>query len=187
MRQRSWLVVVDNCRRLAQLHQFRPEPFLVMMGCLGTGGVAAHRAWNGRELQKFLHRELRIWDDAVQGRKLRYSARNGRWGPVNRIGLSRNLGDDMGSSEDEGAGEKDDEFQRDEVVDGEGAGLHRASVDASVEHEDGPADGEEDHAAGGEWNVKPKLPQHNSAEYNVLYGMYMLDGRSWQSALCESS
>ena len=104
IRTRSFEKIIDNSRRLAQMHQFRPEPFLIMLASLGGGGLQAQTAWMSLQLQKFIHRELRISDDSVKGLKLRYVAKSGRWMPVIKVGLSRRLGDDV-DDEDDGESE----------------------------------------------------------------------------------
>ena len=95
MRTRSFEKIIDNSRRLAQMHQFRPDPLLIMLASLGGGGLKAQNAWMSLQLQKFIHRELRISDESVKGLKLHYVAKSGRWAPVIKIGLSRRLGDDL--------------------------------------------------------------------------------------------
>ncbi len=108
MRTRSYDKICENTRRLAQMHQFRPEPFLIMLASLGSGGIKANNAWMNVQLQKFIHRELRISDDAVKGLKLHYNPPSQRYAPVIRIGLSRSLGDEIGDEpEDEDEGEDD--------------------------------------------------------------------------------
>lgn len=100
MRTRSYEKITENSRRLAQMHQFRPEPFLIMLASLGSGGIKANNAWMSLQLQKFIHRELRISDDAVKGSNLHYNPPMQRWAPVVRTGLSRRLGDQVGEGED---------------------------------------------------------------------------------------
>ncbi|KAK4684844.1 general transcription factor 3C polypeptide 3 (transcription factor C subunit 4), partial [Tremellales sp. Uapishka_1] len=111
MRMRQYEKITDNCKRLAQIHQFRPEPFLIMLRALG-GGIKAQQAWAALPLQKFLHRELRIFDEAVGGYKMTYSVKAGRWTQIQKVGLSRRLGDDYG------LGDGDEEDEEEEGVDG---------------------------------------------------------------------
>ena len=108
IRTRSYEKITENSRRLAQMHQFRPEPFLIMLASLGGGGQKAHTAWMSLQLQKFIHRELRISDDAVKGLKLHWSNVNQRYTPVVRTGLSWRLGDDVGDEPDEEEGDGED-------------------------------------------------------------------------------
>jgi general transcription factor 3C polypeptide 3 (transcription factor C subunit 4) len=171
MRLRVWEKVTDNCRRLAQMHQFQPEPFQLALACLGNGGLKAQAAWQNVQIQKFLHRELRIYDDAVKGRKLQYSSKFRRYAPIVKTGLSRALGD------------FDDDDEED-LESGAPKEIRQASVAGNIDDDD-----EEEEGVGGNATVddeeQARLPTVPSAAHNALYGMYMLDGRSWQSALCE--
>ena len=161
MRTRSYDKVVDNCRRIAQLHQFRQEPFLLILGALGGGGIKASNAWQSLQLQKFLHRDLRIHDDVVRGRKVTFSAPTGRWSTVIKIGLSRRLGDEIeenGTEREATNNDEDDEADGDEEDEGRDI-LAEADI------------------------VRPTV---FSPKLNVLYGQIMLSTKAYQSALCES-
>lgn len=93
MRTKQYPKIVDNCRRLSQLFQFRMEPLLLLLGALAGGGEKAAGAWRVIQLQKFIHRDLTIHDDLVQGHRSTYSKRFARWHPIVKIGVSRRLGD----------------------------------------------------------------------------------------------
>lgn len=93
MRTKQYPKIVDNCRRLSQLFQFRMEPLLLLLGALAGGGEKAAGAWRIIQLQKFIHRDLTIHDDLVQGHRSTYSKRFARWYPIIKIGVSRRLGD----------------------------------------------------------------------------------------------
>jgi general transcription factor 3C polypeptide 3 (transcription factor C subunit 4) len=90
------------------MHQFRPEPFLIMLASLCGGGQKAHNAWQNIQLQKFIHRELRITDEAAKGLKLHYKPSTQRWAPIVRIGFSRRLGDDVGDDPEEEEDNRED-------------------------------------------------------------------------------
>lgn len=114
MRTRSYDKITENSRRLAQLHQFRADPYFIMLASLGGGGQKAHIAWMSSTLQKFIHRDLRISDDAVKGLKLNYNSFSRRYAPIVKTGLSRNLGDEMDEPEEE---------QQDEGEEGSAVGM----------------------------------------------------------------
>lgn len=167
------------------MHQFRPEPLLLMLACLG-GGMKAAEASQNLALQKFMHREVRIYDEAVSGIKLRYNTRHKRWAQIITAGQSRRLGDfveeDADSDNSEGAGES------------------KAARPAAIE---GAADGDEDDDEGDDEDrsVAPSAldpsgvdeehdcpkPTKYSPTFNTLYGQNMLTTKSYQSALCRST
>jgi len=166
---KSFERISDNAKRLAQMHQFRPEPLLLMLSALG-GGAKQQHVWSNLALQKFLHREVRIYDEAVYGVKLRFNARHQRWAQILTTGQSRRLGDVIldddhpSRRQSRGAGDHDAEDE-DEEVD---------------EDEQMPSTGEaEEHEC-------PK-PTSHSPVFNTLYGQNMLTTKSYQSALCELS
>lgn len=194
MRTRSYDAIADNCRRLAQLHQFRAEPFLLMLAAMGAGGARAAAVWSKTPLSRFIHRELRLADEAVSGIKMTFNKRNRRWNQVSVVGLSRRLGDDLGADEPEeeeggggGAGTGDD-FESQAR---ESRAVSRSSVpradgqDLSDEEDDELPLGAEagmDTEDTGRPIPKPTVP---SPYLNAIYGQYMLTQKSYQSALCK--
>ncbi|GMK54381.1 hypothetical protein CspeluHIS016_0109670 [Cutaneotrichosporon spelunceum] len=194
IRMRKGEAVTENCKRLAQLHQFRPEPLLLMLAALG-GGFKGQGVWHNLALQKFLHREVRIYDEAVAGVKLRYNKRHRRWAQVLESGRSRRLGDvlhhDMDHDEDETPQgtpqlrkslDDEDEDMHDEEVDrdGEGDGEGEGEGDGAGDDED------ESMAPSGIADTEPHecpKPKKYSPVFNTMYGQNMLTTRSYQSAL----
>jgi len=180
MRIRAFDKVVENCKRLAQIHQFRMEPFLLLLGALSGGGAKAAAALQNHQLQKFLHRELVIHDDLVRGHKATYNRERARWNPVTRIGVSRRLGDEVPEpymvDEDGESGGRGGDYgetggEEDEADDYEQYGY--ADADAQ---------------GGGEGEMveyETPRPVRASPTLNILYGQYMLSTRAYQSALCE--
>lgn len=96
MRLKAYDKIIDNCKRLAQIHQFRPRPILLMQWGLNGGGEKANIIWQNIPLQKFIHREMMIWDDAARGIPMRYNETHKRWTQSIKVGYSRRLGDEMG-------------------------------------------------------------------------------------------
>jgi hypothetical protein len=161
---------------LYQLHQFRNEPLELLLAALSAagGGMRASTAWQNLQLQKFMHREIRIWDSIIKGKKIKYSKKNGRWAQYITLGLSDRLGD---KEEDES-----------EAVQESGEGDDEEVATAAVPQvEDGGDENDEVDVEGieiGEDQETP-LPQGASPELNFAYGQHMLSGRAHQSALCE--
>lgn len=166
MRMKSYERISDNAKRLAQMHQFRPEPLLLMLSALG-GGAKQQHVWSNLALQKFLHREVRIFDEAVYGVKLRFNQRHQRWAQILTTGQSRRLGDVL---------LEDDHPSRRQS---------RVAEDDDVEDDEEAEENEPMTASGdGEEHDCPK-PTCHSPVFNTLYGQNMLTTKSYQSALCE--
>ena len=85
--------LVDNCRALAIIYQFNPEPFLLLQASLAAGGTKASHAWQGKTFQRFFHRQIRDHDELIRGVEATYFPRNARWVLKYRPGLSRARGD----------------------------------------------------------------------------------------------
>lgn len=173
MRMQSHDRIVDNCKRLQQMHQFRSEPLLLMLAALG-GGLKQQNAWHNLALQKFLHREVRIYDEAVCGVPLRFNKRHMRWAQIINTGVSRRLGDLAHE-------EADDEASA-------GVSAPDPTMEGDGEEEEEGADGDDDATERQDAGDKivPR-PRKHSPVFNALYGQNMLTTRSYQSALCESS
>jgi general transcription factor 3C polypeptide 3 (transcription factor C subunit 4) len=177
--------ITENCKRLAQLHQFRPEPLLLMLCALG-GGFKGQGVWHNLALQKFLHREVRIYDEAVAGVKLRYNRRHRRWAQVLESGRSRRLGDvlhhDVDDEDGTPQGTPQPRQQQDDDED----------EDMNDDEGDGDGDGEADDdplgptALAAEALHECPKPTKYSPVFNTMYGQNMLTTRSYQSALCKS-
>lgn len=150
--------IVDNGKRLAQMHQFRPEPLLLILGALAGGGSKAAAAFSSLQLHKFVHRDLRIQDGIIRGQKAVFGPKMGRWTTSQKVGLSRVLGDDLGDKpdedEDEDPGEEGDEDDQE--------GGDAAAIEAEY----------------------PKPTKFSPVLY-AFYGQHMLATKAYQSALCE--
>lgn len=178
IRIKSYDRVVDHCKRIAQLHQFRMEPFLLILGALSAGGQKASAAFQVNHLQKYLHRDLEMHDDLVKGHKLVYSKKNGRWRPIVTTGVSRRLGD-----EDDLHDEGDD----DESETSAARAMVRVPEETlnDEEERDANEEGEGDSAEVEEGYYNPR-PTRFSPTLNALYGQCMLSAKAYQSALCRS-
>ena len=184
IRMKSYDRVVDHCKRIAQLHQFRMEPFLLMLGALSNGGQKASAAFQVNHLQKFLHRDLVMYDDLVKGRKLVYSKKIGRWRPLVTTGVSRRLGDKDELHED---GNDDDERSTDagKAAARSGNDTGRKVADAEEDDEAEEEDDGEGQSEAVEEYDNPR-PERFSPTLNALYGQCMLSAKAYQSALCKS-
>lgn len=168
IRLKAWDRIAENSKRLSQLHQFRPEPLLLMLSAFGAGHKQ-QLAWHNVALQKFLHRELRIYDEAVIGVKLRWNKTHQRWAQILQAGVNRRVIE---------LGEADETMRS----------SRRGSLNEANEDVDDSSEGEDGDASMGDVGVEeeghPK-PQVQSPVFNTMYGQNMLTTKSYQSALCE--
>jgi hypothetical protein len=119
----------------------------------------------------------------VRGRKLQWNGVHGRWTLVIKNGVSDRLDDvDIGVDDDEEAGEEGEEEGDDEDAAERVEKQARDTADAAddVEEEE-----EGDAVDGNEGEAELPLPKLSSPQLNCLYGQYMLNGKAYQSSLCE--
>ncbi|OCF32590.1 hypothetical protein I317_00359 [Kwoniella heveanensis CBS 569] len=173
MRLRAYDKIVENCKRLSQLHQFLPLPLLLLLGSISTGGLKAIAAWDIAAMHAYIPRELRNHIDAlpsinakgeVEPPKLHYNVSAGRWASnktLKAVGVKL---------------EADDE---DVAVSG-GARSNDADDD---EDQDGDGRGEHSKEDGGEETDRPDLPKKGSPYLNVLHAQMLLSSKSYQTAL----
>lgn len=188
MRIRAYDKITDNCKRLSQMHQFRAEPLLLMMSALGGGGLKAHKAWVTLALQKFMQRELRIYDDATKGRTMHYSTKMRRWALPIQVGVSRWA---FRTGKDESAPREEDEEEDGDDRIGAGGGAESTTRGASSRRrgEDGDEDEDdedyESERAEGDAELEVPKPTKPSPNFNTIYGQAMLSNKSYQTSLCE--
>jgi general transcription factor 3C polypeptide 3 (transcription factor C subunit 4) len=173
MRLRLYDRIVDNCKRLAQMHQFHMEPYLLLLNCLSQGGLEAHKAFENLQLQKFIHRELTIHDALVKGQPATYSKKMLRWTPVVKVGMSRRLGDEAFRQDGQDEGD----------VNGE-EGYREETVQFDEEDETDEL-GDMDEEGEGKWAVDVPRPTAPIPHLNVIYALHMLSSKAYQSALCQ--
>lgn len=187
-----------------------------MLGCLGGGGLRAAAAFQETTLQKFLLRELRLYDSAASGGRFHYSLPHARWAEERQTGLTARLGDEIvwqgeeavwrkgarfriGQEGGKGEGEWDGQEEEDGAEEGEGEEEdHDEGANDRRDQglrEDGTAENEDVGAEAGENagenmdevpGVPPK-PTKYSPVWNTMFGQLMMSSRSHHTALCESS
>lgn len=188
--------VGENCRRLSQMHQFRIEPLLLFQAALSGGGTTAHTVWCSLNMQRFIHREMRIYEDAIDARGMHYHPARQRWMIPPKVGVSRLL--DEVFEDERTMNEDDDTPVPDEGGGGKakGAGTKKkqgprkskagALAEALEEEEevDEEGQGEEEEM---EAEAEMPRPKAVSPYWCTVYGQYMLASQSHHGALCESS
>lgn len=170
IRMKAYEQIAENCKRLAQMHQFRSEPLLLMLAAFGTGQKPQF-AWHNVALQKFLHRELRIYDEAVLGVKLRWNKTHQRWAQILQAGINRRVIEpEVADADDSTRMSRRDSLNE----------VNDAESDAAGDDGDGDVS-----MAGADADDIPiPKPQIQSPVFNTIYGQNMLTTKSYQSALC---
>ena len=86
-------VVIEQCRKLINAHQFKNEPQRILLAALASG-LRPTDSFIASTLQKHLSREIRIADAAVKNKdSLRWNHLNKRYAPV--AALKAGDGDDV--------------------------------------------------------------------------------------------
>lgn len=71
--------MLDVMRVLIRTHQYSSDTYLLLSAVLGSG-IKPADAFANLNLQKFLLREIKLWDSAASGDpRLRWNQRTGRW------------------------------------------------------------------------------------------------------------
>lgn len=125
LRARHYPRIVQNCRRLTQMHQFSLQPFQIMLACLQGGGLKANNAYQVHGLQKFILREMRIYEAVAEGKRFHYSIKDRRWAQEKQQGLSENLGDEIESEDDFDEDDEPDDGEDEDTGTGNGTGASK--------------------------------------------------------------
>lgn len=180
--------IIENCKRLIQMHQFRIEPLLLMNAALASGGSKAQKQYQDRTFQRFIHRELRIFEQSVRGIRLRWNGLTMRYNEITKVGWSRKLGD-VSSGEEEGDGDEDgDEGGSVAPTPGKTKGKRSKSSerrDEVDEEEEDEEDGRYGPTGDDDQPEAPPLPKPTKASpnFNAVYGQLMLTNSAYQTSL----
>lgn len=178
-----------QCRKLSQAHQFRPEPLYLLQAALTGGGQAAHTEWCSLNLQRFIHREMSIFEEAIEAKGMHFSHRIQRWAIPPQTGISRLLGDQVDErrvddDDDAGAGasgvQKKKKGRKSRGV----PGTLGEAMEEDEDYEDEVEEEEEEEVSGD--RKETKRPTRVSPAWSALYGQYMLSSASHHGALCAS-
>ena len=195
--------VAENCRRLSQMCQFRIEPILLLQAALAGGGSAAHAVWCSLHIQRYIHRELRIYDSAIEGVGMHYSKLKHRWALPPIVGVSRVLDDvderavDGDDGDDDGTGEAGEDGAggkgkgKGKQAGGRNTGVQKnakaTTLAEAVDMDEDQEEDEEEEEDGVGRGPEDELPRPTSASpyWSTVYGQYMLGNSSYHAALCE--
>lgn len=150
----------------------------MMMNLLSQGGIKAQEAFGNDKLQKFIHRELTIYDSLVRGHKATYSTKFQRWNPVVRTGISRRLGDERLYDDDDGRADAETTVRG-------GSEAAPSVVDHGDVNIENRIDGGEGEKREEMWYIDVPKPTDPSPYYNSIYGLHMLSQKQYQIALCK--
>jgi general transcription factor 3C polypeptide 3 (transcription factor C subunit 4) len=182
------------------MHQFRLEPILLLQSALQGGGTAAHQVWCTLALQRYVHRELRLYEDAIDGQGMSFSKRHQRWTVPPKIGISRLLDEEHFFDGGERKGDEDDDAPLAVGRKGRKSGVEpRKSVKAvsadatlgdALDEEEGMEEEEEDVEGGEDEDEESRetiRPTQVSPAWCAVYGQFLLASGSHHGALCKSS
>ncbi|WVN89418.1 uncharacterized protein L203_104641 [Cryptococcus depauperatus CBS 7841] len=177
MRVKAYEKITDSIRYLVIHSQFIPQPFLIMLGAISTGGLHAHTVFTETSLQNLMGRELRTYDEAVKHGEetLHFREGNGRW--------SHNKG--RSKAEEATIAKNRPKFKRQKKKRRytKRVRLMEENLETlDAEQDDG--EGEEfQEGEGIGWGHRPVLPTKFSPYFNVLMGLEMLVSKSHQGAI----
>lgn len=172
MRMRDVDKVIEHEHMLATTMQWRVEPKLILLGCLGHG-EDAKEAFTRGPLQKRIHRELRLYNATTTVEQMRWYPGRRRWvltdvdGDGNRR-RDRSKKQTQDEDDDEDDEEEDRTSKRNQPVvvhqhlDINGTPI-RSGLDPSMT-----------------W-----LPTKRHPVPYIIYGLNMMSARTYQSALCK--
>lgn len=113
-------MIVEQCRKLINVHQFNNEPQRILLASLASG-LRPTDSFISSTLQKHLFREMKLADTAMKNKEmLRWNPLNKRYAPV--FGTSNRAGDG-----DDALEEDAEDIARDESV-SEGTSGDRANL-----------------------------------------------------------
>jgi len=149
-------IVVEQCRKLINQHQFNNEPFRILTASLASG-LRNTDAFITSTLQKHLFREMKLSDVAVK------NPGSLRWNPLNkRYALKGGSSKDVDEGEGEGEGDEDEED----------------AINISNMTADEPSDSKT--------TATPPLPVKGDPMVVMIYGQICIAAKSYQSAICEA-
>lgn len=176
MRMRDCDKILEHEHQLSYIMQYRIEPKLILLGCLGHGhGPSA--AFTSGPLQKRIHRELRLYNSAVDATSL-------KWYPGRRRWVLDDFNGDGHRKKDRGGGRKtvvEDEDDEDVDIDPK---TERRNEPILVTQERPDPDGPPIRH-----NVDPSMsfvPTKRHPLPYITYGLNMMAQRTYHSALCKA-
>lgn len=203
MRLQDQPSIMNTARSLARMHQFKMEPWWLLQAALGTG-IRGMDSFGNLNLQKFLIREIRMWDYISNGGDTYWNDKLARWivphahrymiaprRKGGKGGKSNNAanGDKNKQTEDQAMEELQLESDEDENENGnENEDVDDLEDDGDAEEGEGTAFAPQDtrtreHARHAPW----EKPTEREPALWLMYGQALLTAKSFQSSICMHS
>lgn len=208
MRLQDQPSIMETARNLARTNQFKMEPWWLLQAALGTG-VRGMDSFGNLNLQKFLIREIRMWDYIANGGSTYWNDSMARWivPQQQRYTIApRRKGGKAGKF---GRATNDDQSKRMEDQTLEELRLDSDEEDIEpeneLENENGEEEDELEHDEQGVDDESPNLtqqdnrprehvrhapwkkPEDREPAFWLMYGQALLTAKSFQSSICESA
>lgn len=201
MRLRDQPNIMNTARNLARMYQFKLEPFWLLQAALGSG-IRAMDSFGNLNLQKFLIREIRVWDFVANGGDCYWNDKIARWivPRKHRFFIApRRKGDKDGSSDKvinkeilkqteeqalEGLQLESDEDDNDNDNENENEDEDDLEDDPDAENGDGPASQQETRAREPMRHSPWDKPTEREPAFWLMYGQALLTAKSYQSSIC---
>lgn len=191
--------IMNTARNLARMYQFKMEPFWLLQAALGSG-IRAMDSFGNLNLQKFLIREIRVWDFVANGGDCYWNDKIARWivSRKHRFFIApRRKGDKDGSSDKvinkeihkqteeqalEGLQLESDEDDND--IDHENEDEDDLEDDPDLETGEGPASQQDTRAREPMRHSPWAKPTEREPAFWLMYGQALLTAKSYQSSIC---
>jgi general transcription factor 3C polypeptide 3 (transcription factor C subunit 4) len=208
MRLQDQPSIMETARNLARTYQFKMEPWWLLQAALGTG-VRGMDSFGNLNLQKFLIREIRMWDYIANGGNTYWNDSMARWivPQQQRFTIApRRRG---GKAAKSGGAANGDQSKRmeDQTLEELRLNSDEEDIEPDNELENENEDGEdelEDEGEGFEGessnltqqDTRPrehvrhapwKKPEDREPAFWLMYGQALLTAKSFQSSICESA
>lgn len=201
MRLQDQPAIMNTARILARTYQFKMEPWWLLQAALGTG-VRGMDSFGNLNLQKFLIREIRMWDYIANGGSTYWNDSMARWIVPHQhrfMVVPRRKGGRVGKS---GAMPNSDQPKRMQDSALEELRLDSDEEDMFPDNENEEEDeleddreGEEGESSGfAQQDTRPRehtrhapwtKPEEREPAFWLLYGQALLTAKSFQSSICE--
>jgi general transcription factor 3C polypeptide 3 (transcription factor C subunit 4) len=210
MRLQDQPSIMETARNLARTYQFKMEPWWLLQAALGTG-VRGMDSFGNLNLQKFLIREIRMWDYIANGGNTYWNDSMARWivpqqqrftiAPRRRGGKAAKSG---GAANGDQSKRMEDQTLEELRLNSDEEDIEPDNeLDNENENEDGEDELEDDgegiegessnltqqdtrpreHVRHAPW----KKPEDREPAFWLMYGQALLTAKSFQSSICESA
>ena len=206
MRLQDQSAIMNTARNLARTYQFKMEPWWLLEAALGAG-VRGMDSFGNLNLQKFLIREIRMWDYIANGGSTYWNDSMARWivparqrfliiAPRRKGGKSGKPtpgpnGDQLKQAEDQEDELRLDSDEDDIEPDGENEEEDEEEEDDLEDDREGE-EGEPSSTTQADTRPREHVrhapwakPAEREPAFWLMYGQALLTAKSFQSSICE--